>query len=89
MELWSWIPLWPDDNRATLSTGSIVYPCCVVALYHVTGTTDRYIDGIRIEGNLLACEKSLALDKFEKIIIKEMGVCWFLTSSIGALNKAN
>lgn len=86
MELWSWVPPWPDYNGATLSTVSIVYPCSVVALYYVTKITYRYIDGIHIEGNLLACEKSLALDKYEKIVIKEME---FLTSSIDALNKAN
>lgn len=55
-----------------MSTVSIVYPCCVVALYYVTKTTYRYIDGIHIEGNWLACEKSLALDKYGKIVIKEM-----------------
>lgn len=43
-----------------------------MALYYVTKTSYRYIDGIHMEGNLLACEKSLALDKYEKILIKEM-----------------
>lgn len=77
MGLQSWIPLRPDYNRATLPPVSIVYPCWVVALYFVAKTAFRYLDGIHIEEDLLACEKSLALDKYEKIVIKKMEVVGF------------